>query len=318
MKILIIGDNVATYSLKTDTTYFMLLNLFDMGLSEIYMCFASQLSQDRDGVKLSTRKIILKHGVAQMYSTMDWYEFADEQTMELCSFTDIFVRNDPPVDMEYIYLTHMLSSLPASVKVHNPAIALREFNEKLNILKFPAFIAETIVAKSKQSILDFVDKHGKCVIKPLDLMGGRGIFILDKTDLNLPYIVQMATNDYTKTVMIQKFIPEIVAGDKRIFIVNGELIPYSLCRIPKKGSFKGNIASGASGEVMPLTVRDTDIGRAISLWAVDNQINFIGFDVIGSYLTEVNLTSPTGTHPIYNETGINITRLWLDKVLIKG
>jgi glutathione synthase len=236
--------------------------------------------------------------------------------INLNEFDAVLVRNDPPFNMEYYYLTQILELLEKSgtTKVINHPRALRNFNEKLAILNFPELITPTIVSKSKDVLRDFISSHGVCVAKPIDMMAGRGVFRISPDDPNQNVILETLTNYFIQTIMVQKYIPEVVEGDKRIFIINGQVVDYCLYRIPPNGQIRGNLAVGGRGEVHKLTPKDYAIALHVAKWLNAHGIIFAGIDVIGNYLTEVNITSPTGAHQVLKNSGINVTELVLKTI----
>ena len=315
-KILFIGDNLDSFKLMTDSTYLLMLGAKKLNY-QIFYCHASDIySLDNQVYADLTQLNILPSLDGDFYNVNKWYEKLDLYTqVSLTEFKAVMVRTDPPFNMEYYYLTQMLSLAEKSgVRVINNSASLRNFNEKLAILNFPKLITPTLVSKSKQAINKFIDKHGECVAKPIDLMGGRGVFKIAKKEVNRSAIIETLTDFYSQTIMVQKFIPEVVLGDKRIWIINGEVIDYCLYRIPQNGEIRGNIASGGRGEVHKLTESDYKLANEVAPWLREQGIIFAGLDVIGNYLTEINITSPTGTHQIYQHARINIPLMILQDI----
>jgi glutathione synthase len=235
--------------------------------------------------------------------------------VNLTHFDAILVRNDPPFNLEYYYLTQILELAERSgVKVLNKPSALRNFNEKLAILNFPELITPTLVSKNKQVILDFILEHGVCVAKPIDMMAGRGVFRIANDDPNQGAILESLTDYFTQTIMVQKFIPEVIHGDKRIFIIDGKIVDHCLYRIPQNGQIRGNLAVGGRGEVHPLNAEDYRIAEEVAKWLKQNEILIAGIDVIGTCLTEVNITSPTAMQQIYQQAGVNVAELILKTI----
>jgi glutathione synthase len=312
-KLLIISDPLEKFRIKGDTTYLLMLTAHQLGF-EIYQCLPGDLFSISNQAYATVNQIAIAHKLDQIHSTQSWYSIAATfNNHALTNFDVISVRNDPPFDMEYYYLTQILELAEASgVKVINPAATLRNFNEKLAILNFPDIITPTLVSKNKAVIDQFITTHGVCVAKPIDMMAGRGVFRISNDDPNQAAILENLTDYYSQTIMVQKFIPEVVAGDKRIFIINGQIVDFCLYRIPQGGQIRGNLAVGGRGEVHPLNEDDYNIARQVAKWLLPNGIIFAGIDVIGKCLTEVNITSPTGAQQIYQETGINVTQLLLE------
>lgn len=317
-KILFICDPLEYFKVQTDTTYSLMVAAAALKL-DIYYCYTRDLYLENNQAFANTTNIdILAKGNDEPGSVVPWFKDDDDthKKINLNQFRSVFVRNDPPFDMEYYYLTQILTLAEQNgARVFNNSQALRNFNEKLTILNFPELITPTLVSKNKEVIRDFLRTHDECVIKPLDLMAGRGIFKLSLNDVNCGAILENSTNYFTQTVMVQKFIPEVIYGDRRIFIVHGEVIDHCLYRIPEAGAIRGNIAAGGRGEVHPLTSEDYAIANQVAKWLVEQKIIFAGIDVIGNKLTEVNITSPTGTRQIRKHAGIDIPHILLKKLI---
>ena len=222
-------------------------------------------------------------------------------------FTKIFIRKDPPFDNNYLNLTFILEHAKNfNVEVINDPVSIRNHNEKLSILNFKNLIPSTIVSSEAKDIINFIKKEGKVILKPLDGMAGNGIFMVTPKDKNINVILETATNNGKKTIMAQKYLPEIKNGDKRIIIINGEAIPYSLARIPAKGEIRANLAKGGKGKAQKLTIADKKIVMGVKDFLIKNKLNFVGLDIIGNYLTEINITSPTGIVEIEELTNFKV------------
>jgi len=223
-----------------------------------------------------------------------WFETGDSATINAASLDVILMRVDPPFDMEYIYTTYLLemAEKQGSLIVNKPA-SLRDANEKLFATQFPQCCTDVLVSRDPQKIRQFVERFKDVILKPLDGMGGQSIFRVNPTDANLSVILESMVNVDQHTIMAQKFIPEITEGDKRILMINGEAIAYTLARIPAKGETRGNIAAGGTGKAMPITERELWIANEVGPTLKKMGILFAGLDVIGDYLTEINVTSPT-------------------------
>lgn len=316
-KILFICDPLPTFKVQTDSTYLLKLTAAELGY-EVFYCSPSEIYAENETAYAITHAIKLLATNKDVPGTiMPWYSEATESiTHKLTEFKAIHVRNDPPFNMEYFYLTQILSlAEKQGANVVNNSISLRNFNEKLSILNFPHLITPTIVTKNKQVMLNFLEKHTDCVIKPLDLMAGRGVFKISLTDVNCGAILESSSDYYTQTVMLQKFIPEVIYGDRRIFIIDGKVIEHCLYRIPQKNQIRGNIAAGGRGEVHPLTEEDFALANQVAIWLKAQGVIFAGIDVIGNKLTEINITSPTGTRQVYQQTGINVAQLVLEAMV---
>ena len=218
-------------------------------------------------------------------------------------FKKVFLRKDPPFDNDYLNLTFILEHAKNfNVEVINNPISIRNQNEKLSILNFKHLIPSTIVSSRAEDIVNFIKKEKKVIIKPLDGMAGNGIFMVTPKDQNINVILETATNNGTKSIMAQKYLPEIEKGDKRIIVIKGEAIPFALARIPSKGEIRANLAKGGKGKAQKLTAGDKKIVTEVKDFLIKNKLGFVGLDIIGNYLTEINITSPTGIVEIEDQT----------------
>jgi glutathione synthase len=246
----------------------------------------------------------------------DWFRVGAAVVRPLKSFAAVVMRKDPPFDMEYVYSTYLLEIAETQgARIFNRPRALRDYNEKLAIAKFPEFIVPTLVTRDATLLSEFIDEHEDVILKPLDGMGGASVFRVREDDANRNVIVETVGHHGARTVMAQRFIPEITEGDKRIVLIAGEPVPHALARIPKPGETRGNLAAGGRGVVRPLTPRDRLIAEAVGrkLWA-DGML-VVGLDVIGEYLTEVNVTSPTGFVEITKQTGFDVAGRFADALI---
>lgn len=236
-----------------------------------------------------------------------WYELEHERIVKLEDFDVILMRKDPPFDMQYIYTTYILELAEKSgTLVVNKPQSLRDYNEKVFTSLFPNCIPESLITRSRDRLLEFASTHQEIILKPLDSMGGTSIFKTSITDANLNVIIETLTDYQTKFIMAQRFIPEIANGDKRIILINGKPINLALARIPPKNDFRGNMAVGATTRIQPLTKRDYFICEQIAPTLIANGLIFVGIDVIGDYLTEINVTSPTGIRELATATQTDI------------
>ena len=244
-----------------------------------------------------------------------WYQTGDIAAMPLHAFDAVLMRKDPPFDMEYVYSTYLLELAQAQgAWVINSPKAIRDHNEKLAIAQFSQFTAPTLVTSQPHLIREFLSKHQDIVLKPLDGMGGASVFRVHGADHNLSVILETLTHYGTCTIMAQRFIPEIEQGDKRILLIAGKAVPYALARIPKPGETRGNLAAGGTGKVQPLSERDRTIAATLGPELLKRGLLLVGLDVIGDYLTEINVTSPTGMQEITQQTGLNVAALMLDAI----
>ncbi|MBF0218314.1 MAG: glutathione synthase [Gammaproteobacteria bacterium] len=245
-----------------------------------------------------------------------WFSLAAVTTRLLSEFDIILMRKDPPFDMDYIYATYLLEqAAEAGVLVVNQPRSLRDANEKLFATRFAAAIAPTLVTTQKQQILDFIETHGEAVIKPLDGMGGASIFKLTRGDPNCGVIIETLTRHGRQLAMVQRYLAAIVNGDKRILLINGKPVDYALARIPVGGELRGNLAAGGRGVAQPLTERDREICRMVAPELQRRGLIFVGIDVIGDHLTEVNVTSPTCIRELDAAFGLDIAGDLLDYLL---
>lgn len=246
---------------------------------------------------------------------LPWYQVGDISEFAPTDFDVILMRKDPPFDNEYLYSTHLLSQAVAQGgKVLNNPDAIRSWNEKLGILKFPQFVPAFIVTRQQSLIRDFLAEHQDIIVKPLDGMGGNRIFRLRKDDPNISVVLEVMTNHEQETVMAQRYIPAIIKGDKRIILIDGEPIPYALARIPQSGETRGNLAAGGTGIAQLLTERDQEIASAVGKTMKEHGLFLVGLDVIGDYLTEINVTSPTGIVEIALQTSCLPARLFIKRL----
>jgi glutathione synthase len=221
-------------------------------------------------------------------------------------FNKIFIRKDPPFDASYLNLTYILDNLQSKdIKIFNNPSSIRNHNEKLSILQFNDLITPSLVTSSFSAVKEFVSIHKKVILKPLDGMAGNGIFMVTNKDKNLNVILETMIGDFHHLIMAQKFIPEISEGDTRIILINAEPLPYGLARIPRPDEIRANLAKGGSGIIRSLNKNDQIIINKIKPYLLKTNLNFVGIDVIGPYLTEINVTSPTGLVEIQNQSNIN-------------
>ena len=262
----------------------------------------------------TTADLLLRDGQAhavctslEVHDSDDWYTAAPPAVLALNDFDAVLMRTDPPVDTDYLLATQMLDVAAAKgVRVLNRPSALRDFNEKLAILNFPQFIAPTLVSAKRDDILAFLAAHADIIVKPLTEMGGSGIFRLTSNDPNRNAILETLTHHGHRPIMAQRYLPEITHGDKRILIIDGEVLPWALARIPLPGETRGNLAAGGTARAQALSPRDREIAETIAPWAKAQGIFLAGLDVIGDCLTEINVTSPTGFQEITAQTDLDV------------
>lgn len=241
------------------------------------------------------------------------WKTSDKSTVSPADFDAVLMRKDPPFDNEYLYSTYLLElAQQQGARIINDPAAIRGWNEKLSVARFPQFAPPFIVTSQQDKILAFLAKHQDIIVKPLDGMGGSGIFRLRKDDPNIYAILETLTQFQTRTIMVQRYIPEIIKGDKRILVINGEPLPYALARIPKTGETRGNLAAGGKGVAQPLSARDKEIAETVGSLLKQHGLFLVGLDVIGDYLTEVNVTSPTGMVEIAAQTDCDPAKVMVE------
>jgi len=306
MKIAFVLDPLDSIKTYKDSSYAMMQEAAARGHA------LSSLQQEdlvlRDGKVLGYAR-----DLALTSDATDWYRIGERTAVGLETFDAVMMRKDPPFDMEYIYSTYLLelAERQGAWVINNPR-AVRDHNEKLAIARFPKFTVPTLVTREEGLIRAFLAEHGDIVVKPLDGMGGTSVFRLHRQDYNIGVVIETVTHNGRRTVMAQKFIPEIARGDKRVLIIDGEPVPYSLARIPKPGETRGNLAAGGTGVAQPLSARDLEIAHAVGPELKAAGLLLVGLDVIGDYLTEVNVTSPTCMREIADQTGFNVAAMTID------
>ncbi|MEO1766564.1 glutathione synthase [Thiobacter aerophilum] len=242
-----------------------------------------------------------------------WYSLGEPKIHVLGDFDWVLMRKDPPFDLEYVYTTYLLELAERQgARIFNRPAAIRDYNEKLAIARFPQFVAPTLVSREMARLRAFIEAQGDAVIKPLNAMGGAGVFRVSPADPNLSVILETMTQLGTRTVMAQRYIPEIRAGDKRILLIDGEPVPWALARIPKAGETRGNLAAGGRGVAQPLSDRDWEIATTLGPVLKSEGLFLVGLDVIGDWLTEINVTSPTGMQEITAQTGFEVAAKFMD------
>jgi len=243
----------------------------------------------------------------------DWYRALEQARRSLQSFDAVLMRKDPPFDLEYVTSTWLLSAAERSgARVFNAPGAVRDHNEKLAIAEFPQFVAPTLVSRDPQQLHAFIDAQQDVVVKRLDVMGGENIFRVRADDPNRNVIVETMALGGERSVMAQRYIPEIREGDKRILLIDGRPVPYCLARIPKPGESRGNLAAGARGVAQPLSSRDLEIAQGLGPLLAGRGLLLVGLDVIGDWLTEINVTSPTCFREIQDQSGVDVAGMFLD------
>ena len=307
MRIAVVLDPLPSLKIYKDSTYAMMRAAASRGHSLFVM--QQEDVHFRGGRVVGNSQAL----IFAEENSPDWYRLTEVETAPLEDFDVVLMRKDPPVDMQYLYATHLLEfGERRGARVVNSPKALRDYNEKLSILRFPEFITETLATSDEQEIRQFIVEHGDVIVKPLDAMGGSSVFRLRKNDPNIGVVLETLTQYGSRTIMAQRFIAEISKGDKRIFVIDGKPAPYALARIPKPGETRGNLAAGGTGIAQELSKRDREIAEAIGPTLMRDKLMLAGLDVIGDYLTEINVTSPTCMQEIEQQTGFSVAGMMID------
>ena len=306
MKIAFIADPLDGFQIYKDSTFAMMREAESRGHA-LYAMEQHDLMW-RDGVVSGRARQIHLTGEKGA-----WYRADPHAVAALTDFDAVLMRKDPPFDMEYVYSTYLLElAEQQGARIFNRPRAIRDYNEKMAIARFAEWTAPSLVTRSDAVIREFLVEHGDIILKPLDGMGGVGVFRVHAKDHNVNVIIETLTHNGRKSVMAQRFIPEIRDGDKRILLIGGEAVPHALARIPKEGETRGNLAVGGRGVARPLSTRDREIAAAMGPRLAAEGLLLVGLDVIGDYLTEVNVTSPTCFCEITDQTGFPVAGMMLD------
>lgn len=309
----VIMDPIADIKYEKDTSLALLHAAQERGCQLWYM--------EQQDLYIKAGKAMAR--MAPLTVKMDpdhWYDMGEWQECPLADLNIVIMRKDPPFDSEFLYSTYILDlAEKEGVLVANRPQSLRDCNEKVFATHFPELMVPTLVTSRADLLREFHQEHGDVIFKPLDGMGGSSIFRLKKNDPNLSVVIEILTDFGNRKIMAQRFIPDITDGDKRILMIDGEPVPYGLSRIPMKGETRGNIAAGGRGETRALTVNDMRIAKKVGPVLKEKGLYFVGIDVIGEYVTEINVTSPTCVREISRDTGIDIAGQLIDCLLeIKG
>jgi glutathione synthase len=303
MKLVFILDPLPSLKIYKDTSMAMMREASQRG-HQLFVSMQHDLFLRGSQAKIRTQSFEF---------TSDGYELGIPDESEPADFDAIIMRKDPPFDNEYLYSTYLLEiAADQGAKVFNNPAAIRGWNEKLSVARFPQFAPEFLVTANNFLIRDFLNTHQDIVVKPLDGMGGSSIFRLTLSDPNISVILETITEHGTRTIMAQRYLPEILQGDKRIIVINGEPLPYALARIPLAGETRGNLAAGGTGVAQPLSSRDYEIAATVGKTLKQEGLFLVGLDVIGDHLTEINVTSPTGMVEIAAQTDCNPAGVMLD------
>ncbi len=310
MKLLFILDPYANLNVAKDTSLALMREAAARGYS-LSVCKQHDVYLRNQIVHFNTQAFQFAEGER-------WYALEAIKSSLPSDFDVILMRKDPPFDSEYLYSTYLLelAGQQGGHIINHPS-AVRSWNEKLSVAKFPQFCPEFLVTSSHQRIQEFLNIQQDIIVKPLDGMGGAGIFRITESDPNINVILETVTNFGKQTIMAQQYLPAIKQGDKRIIVIDGQPLPYALARIPKAGETRGNLAAGGKGVAQPLTARDIDIATTIGKVLKEEGLFFVGLDVIGDYLTEINVTSPTGMVEIAAQTSCQPAQVFFNALALK-
>jgi glutathione synthase len=313
MNLLFILDPLTSLKSYKDTSLAIMREAAVRGHA-LYVCEQHDVFLRNEIVKINAAEFKFSEGES-------WYQLGASEEVLPKDLDAIIMRKDPPFDNEYLYSTYLLElAANQGARVLNNPSTVRSWNEKLSVAKFPQFAPDFLVTAKNDLIREFLAKHKDIVIKPLDGMGGSGIFRITETDLNISVILETATKFGTQTIMAQRYLPEILQGDKRIIVINGEPLPYALARIPKAGETRGNLAAGGTGIAQPLTKRDLEIATTVGKTLKAEGLFLVGLDVIGEHLTEINVTSPTGMVEIAAQTSCKPAQVFIEalEAIVRG
>ncbi len=307
MHIAFIADPLPSFRIYKDSTFAMMVEAAARGHT---LAFIDQ----RDLARAASGTIEAASWPLTLTGDPDaWYALGASEVVPLSAFDAVVMRKDPPFDLEYVYSTYLLERAEAQgARVYNSGRAIRDHNEKFAIAEFPELIAPTLVTRDGARIREFHREHGDVILKPLDGMGGMGIFRVKADGMNLGSMIEMLGGDGERTIMAQRYIPEIVDGDKRILVIDGVPVPFALARVPQGNEVRGNLAAGGVGRAQPLSARDREIGETVGAKLASRGLLLIGVDSIGDYLTEINVTSPTCFAEIRQQAGFDVAAVFVD------
>ena len=309
MKLLFVADPLESFKIYKDSTFTMMREAARRGHT-LLACEPRDLRWQRGGrVEAQVREVVMTGDADR------WFSVVHTSVVALADTDAVLMRKDPPFDNEFFYATHLLGQAEREgTRVLNKPSALRDHSEKLAILEFPQFIAPTLVTRRDADIRAFHAEHRDIILKPLDGMGGMGIFRVGADGLNLGSIIETLNRDGAQTVMVQKYLPAIAQGDKRVLVIDGVPVPYALARIPQGGEVRGNLAAGGKGVAMPLTPGERAVAEALGPTLAARGLLLVGLDLIGDTLTEINVTSPTCFREIMDQTGFDVAARFVDAV----
>ncbi|MET0207889.1 MAG: glutathione synthase [Burkholderiaceae bacterium] len=317
MKLLFVADPLSSFNTYKDSTFAMMREAGRRG-HELWVCEVQDLlwvSGSRVTAHAAKRLTLTSEALLSQAGTQveTWHSVDETRDLALADVDGVLMRKDPPFDSEFFYATHLLEQAEREgARVFNTPAALRDHPEKLAILEFAQFISPTLVTRSAAAIRAFHDQHKDIILKPLDGMGGMGIFRVKADGLNLGSIIETLNKSGAESVMVQRFVPEIAQGDKRILIIAGKPVPFCLARIPQGSEVRGNLAAGGKGVAQPLSDADRRIAEAIGPTLAARGLLLVGLDVIGDKMTEINVTSPTCFQEIMQQAGVDVAATFID------
>jgi glutathione synthase len=307
MNILFIADPLESFKIYKDTTFAMMREAQRRGHS-VAACEPQDLLWQRGAAVTAHVRDISLTGDAT-----HWFDVRQSRAVALKDFDAVLMRKDPPFDSEFFYATHLLEQAERDgARVFNKPRALRDHPEKLAIMEFPQFLGPTLVTRDEEDIKRFHAEHGDIILKPLDGMCGMGIFRVGPDGMNLGSITETLNRHGAQSLMVQKFLPEIVRGDKRVLVIGGKPVPFCLARIPQGNEVRGNLAAGGKGVAQPISARDREIAETLGPILAARGLLLVGLDVIGDCLTEINVTSPTCFQEITEQTGFDVAAMFVD------
>ncbi|MCW5598920.1 MAG: glutathione synthase [Nitrosomonas sp.] len=309
MKLAFILDRLDSIKIEKDSSFAMMREAASRN-HQLFVMQQGDLVWKDNRVTGFCHELILLDPIEEKYR---WYQEGAAEAIPLQEFDAVLMRKDPPFDIEYVYSTYLLefAERQGAFIVNSPR-SIRDHNEKIAITEFPQFMPPTLITRQENLIRSFLEVHQDIVLKPLDGMGGASVFRVHRADHNISVILEMLTHYGTHTIMAQRFLPDISKGDKRILLIAGEPAPYALARKPKPGETRGNLAAGGIGTAQRLSERDLEIAKTIGPLLDKRGLILVGLDVIGDFLTEINVTSPTGMQEIAKQTGFNVAGMMVD------
>ncbi len=308
MDFLFIADPLESFKISKDSTLAMMRIAQGAG-HRLWFCQSRNLLWKDNLVIADCQALAIKP------SSTSWFELGNLESRALNTFSAIMMRTDPPFDIEYLNSTWLLSAAERQgAKVFNHPAAVRDHSEKISITEFPELIPPTLITRELSAVEAFHKTHRDIVIKPLDGMGGMGVFRVGPDGMNLASIVETLGENGARTLMVQRFLPEIAQGDKRVLLIGGEYVPFALARIPQGSEIRGNLAAGGKGVAMPLSDQERSIAERLAPILNERGLFLVGLDLIGGYVTEINVTSPTCFVEITDQSGFDVPQFWLNQI----